>query len=58
MRSPAERQVGCWRARGRKWGQHVKPIALGMLCLLGDDRSIQVRLSAWDGSVKGFALLA
>lgn len=47
-------QVGCWRARGRKLGQHERPVALGMLCLLGDDRSIHVRLCGGDGSVKGF----
>lgn len=36
----------------------MRPIPLGMLCLLGDDRGIQVRLSGWDGSVKGFGLFA
>lgn len=51
-------RVGCWRARGRKWGQNARAVPLGMLCLLGDDRSIQVKLSGWDGSVKGFCLFA
>lgn len=45
-------------AKERKQGQHVRPVALGMLCLLGDDRSIQVRRSGCDGSVRGFGLFA
>lgn len=30
----------------------------GLLCLQGGDRSIQVRLSGWDGLLKAFGLFA
>lgn len=41
MWNRAEMQTSYWRASRREWGQHVRLVPLGMLCLLGEDRSIQ-----------------
>lgn len=38
VRSPAEMQMGC---KEEGVGALLRPVPLGMLCLLGEDRSIQ-----------------